>query len=314
MQAELSCPVFLRPDYEPPVQIGPLGGVSIEPLGDAFREELFSQCPLIRPRNQMELFHEPYSHRLFIEIPLTSNPDCVTEDEWQPFFETIILSRIVKPHRLPHQPPWFKTFYDDDGNLTHRSRFRITSLAVAHTQGSAIERNTITDVDADRVNRLWPSFHEMMDPAHRQRWVRIVRAVRFFEFAQSAFYLEQQTPLVHAALESLICTSSNQNRAQVLQRLIAITGISDPEAGEIYDLCCDFKHEAQALQQFPLSPTGTLDPTDRARRDAAAKLQVSVRQILLRAFDDRSFAAIIADVNQLRNSYRVLDRNGGVVP
>lgn len=313
MRAELSCLIFLGSDYETPVQQGPIAGVQIELLSDDFRDEVFAQCPLIKARNELEHFSGTYTHRLFIEIPHPRYEDRPSSDEWQPFLETIMLSRVVKLNRLPYHPPWFKTLYPNGQTKIHHSSFRINSLSVSHSQGTGVERATLTQADADKINQLWPSFHEIMDPANRQRWVRIVRAIRFFEYAQSMYFIELQTPLAHAALESLICTSSNQNRAQVTQRLVAITGVSNQEDNQVYDLCCDFKHEAQALQQLSLTSGGQLDSSDQKRLNAASQLQNCVREILLRAFADRSFAQTIADVDELMRIYPVLDRNGGRV-
>jgi hypothetical protein len=314
MRAELSCLIFLGSDYETPVQRGSLAGVQIELLSSAFRDEVFASCPLIKARNQLEYFSGAYTHRLFIEIPYTRYEERPSNDEWQPFLETIMLSRVVKLNRVPYHPPWLKTLYPNNQTRIHHSSFHINSLSVSHSQGSGIESATLTQVDADRINQLWPSFHEISDPANRQRWGRIVRAMRFFEYAQTMYFIELQTPLIHAALESLICTSSNQNRAQVTQRLVAIAGVSIQEANQIYDLCCDFKHEAQALQQLSLTSEGQLAPSDQERLNAASKLQNCVREILLKSFDDRSFAETIADVDELRRIYPVLDRNGGRVP
>lgn len=134
------------------------------------------------------------------------------------------------------------------------------------------------------------------------------------EFAYAVYFPNISHPASHAALESMICTDHRQNKAQVTQRLHQlIPFITMQRAEEVYVLCCDFKHQAQAPRQQKLTNTGALSPTDQKRRDAVGLLRNAIREILIRVLRDRSFADVLADPQVLRHKYKVYDKRGNLV-
>lgn len=121
--------------------------------------------------------------------------------------------------------------------------------------------------------------------------------------------------IVHAALESMICVPKKENKAQVTQRLPQLVSfpITPQQADDIYETCCDFKHEAAAMFAQEPTSTGVLTASDQRRADAVILLRRAVRDLLTKAFRDRAFADMLADPNLLRRQHPVYDRKGKLV-
>jgi hypothetical protein len=131
--------------------------------------------------------------------------------------------------------------------------------------------------------------------------------------AHAIYFADLRFPIIHAALESMICTTHKHNRAQVTQRLPQLVSfISTKQAEDIYLLCCDFKHAAQAMLQKS-SGIGAIDSSDQRRLDSVNLLHKAVRQLLLDSLKDRNFADILADPDKLKQTHQVLDSKGRLV-
>jgi hypothetical protein len=175
--------------------------------------------------------------------------------------------------------------------------------------------NTITEADALVMAELWDSLQFFLDDANEPQYRRIVRAIKYHEWAYSIWLAMLSHVIVHAALESMICVSAKENRAQVTQRLPGLVsfGISAQQAEDIYQTCCDFKHAAAAMFAQAPTSTGALTASDQRRADAVILLRRAVRDLLTRAFRDRTFADMLADPNLLRQQHPVYDRKGKLV-
>jgi hypothetical protein len=102
----------------------------------------------------------------------------------------------------------------------------------------------------------------------------------------------------------MICTTHKHNKAQVTQRLPQLVSFVSPkQAEDIYLLCCDFKHAAQAMLQHS-TETGQISPTDQIRIDSVRLLHEAVRHLLLRTLRERAFADTLVDIGKLRTTYR----------
>jgi len=147
------------------------------------------------------------------------------------------------------------------------------------------------------------------------KYRRIVNAIKYHEWAYSIWLAPLSHIIVHAALESMICTSSRENSSQVTQRLPKLVSfsLSPQQAQDIYLACCDFKHAAAMLFEQRRTTSGQLTPSDQRRADAVVLLRLAVRDLLTRALRDRVFADVLANPELLSDKYRVLNKKGKLV-
>ncbi len=161
------------------------------------------------------------------------------------------------------------------------------------------------------MSELWDSFNFLFDNELKYR--RVVRAIKTNEIACSIYFPKMAHTVMHAALESLICTGHLNNRAQVTQRLTQLVAFVDHDAAaDTYTLCAGFKHSAEAMLQQSVSASGIYAPSDQRRVDAVKLLRRAIRDLLIRALRDRSFADLLADKTLLKQAYPVYDRKGNL--
>jgi hypothetical protein len=288
--------------------------VFIERLDFDWLDELKSQCPKVEAREKVE-WESPYSHRFFYAKNFES-PEyegTPTDEEKQLIFRAIVLSRIIKPTSIGYDSVWVKSFETDVG-IKHFSDFVINNLNVAFTIPKIEANNTLTDDDIFQMSQLWDSLQFFLDDANEPKYRRIVRATKFHEMAYSIYFPEISHPVMHAALESMICTGFRLNKAQVTQRLPQLVpSISRSQAEDIYNTCSDFKHAAAALAQDKNSGGGIFTPSDQKRWGAVVLLRQAVRGILLNALQNRNFADILANPTLLKRTYPVYDNKGNLI-
>lgn len=313
--AEVSAIFNLKRGIEHPVSYACIGsGVSVEMLDHDWLVEVKEQCPKVEAREQVE-WNRPYTHRLFYQLPApedTFDERITTAQEKQLILKAIVLSRLVKPTSIGYDNVWVKSFYRSDGKVRHYHDQFINNLNVAFPIQQLEDANTITDADANTMADLWDSLVYFLDNA--ERYKRIVRAIKTHELAYSIYFAETAHPIMHAALESLICTGHLHNKAQVTQRLPQLVSfVTHAQAEEIYKLCGSFKHAAEAMLLDSSSVNGKFTESDHRRVDAVILLRLALRDLLLRALKDRSFADLLADKVLLRQRYPVFDSKGKVV-
>lgn len=307
MHAEISTLFSLGGMSEIPVREAHIGGgLHIEECNREWLDAVRTQCPKVAARELLE-FAPPYTHRFFL-AGKGANPERVSEREKQPFFQATVLSRIVKPTSIPFDNVWVTSSYPDYGEVRHHSDFWVNGLSVAFLSEDE-GGNTITSNDAIRIAELWESFRFLLDNEPDYR--RIVRAIKSYEFAHYIYWAEQNHSAMHAALESLVYFGPKENGAQITKRLPLllpdlVTGV---QAEAIYQLHNDFKHEAQPLQQIT-TPDGTLAESDRRRSESVSLLRKCVRELLLRAISDQTFAQILCDHNLMKEHYGVTTGQG----
>lgn len=85
------------------------------------------------------------------------------------------------------------------------------------------------------------------------------------------------------------------------------------QAEDIYKLCGNFKHAAEAMLRESSSANGKLAESDQKRVDAVILLRLAIRNLLVRALNDRSFADVLADKVLLKQRYPVYDRQGKLI-
>ena len=182
-----------------------------------------------------------------------------------------------------------------------------TELEQAENHYDAIDAELGNRFRAEFEASLWDFFSFVLDDRNEPKYRRIVRAVKWFEFAHAIYFAELRFPIIHSALESMICTTYKHNKAQVTQRLPQLVpSIRPDQAIDIYSLCCDFKHAAKAMLQHSLDAT-SIAPADQRRIDAVSLLHEAVRSLLLRALREREFADTLVNVDKLRTTYQAFD-------
>lgn len=287
-------------------------GVHIGELDPDWIEGVRIQCPRVRAREELER-QKPYTHRFYYE---QENPSGefwdVTSREQQPLLRAVVLSRLVKPTSIPYSNVWVRSTYNDYNAIHHFSEPVINSYSVAFGL-KEYEYNTITDGDAKEMSKLWDSLSHFLDDRFEPIYRRIVRAMKTFELAHGIYFADLRFPIIHAALESIICTTNKHNKAQVTQQLPQLVPfISPQQAKDIYLLCCDFKHAAQAMLQNSIE-AGPISPGDQKRIDSVRLLHEAVRTSLLRALGERAFADTLANVDKLRTTYQAFDPKGNLI-
>jgi hypothetical protein len=307
MRVEISTLFHLLGSGDAVVRTAHIGdGVHIAELDPDWLESVRAQCPKVAAREQLET-QNPYTHRFYYQ---PSNPSHdfwnATSTEQQPLLRAVSLSRLVKPTSIAYSNIWIKWIkwtLDHKGDTKHFSEPVVGAYSVAYGLREH-EWNTITDDDASKMARLWSSLSFFLDDLNEPTYRRIIRALKRFELAHAIYFADLRFPLIHSALESMICTTHKHNKAQVTQRLPQLAPfVSADQAEAIYLLCCDFKHAAAAMLQDSVV-AGSISPADQKRIDCVRLLHEAVREILLRALSERSFADTLADVDILTTTYK----------
>ncbi len=317
MKVEISSLFHLGSHYANPVRRYHIGsGVHIEELNESWLQEAKAQCPKIGAREQLE-YVPSYTHRFSYEVGL--EPDDldssteVTGEEKQPILKAIALSRVVKPTSIGYDNLWVKSFYQDSKDARHSSNPIVNAHSVAYVSEED-GRNTITEDDARSMAELWDSLQYFFDGSIEPKYRRIVRAFKYHEIAYPIHFAEARHIMFHAALESMICAGYHQNKAQVTQRLPKLVPfIKTEDAKDIYELCGNVKHEAQAMLQQKPTSSGELSPSDLRRINAVVLLQKAVRYLLVESLRNITFANVLADENALKLKYPVFNKQGKLV-
>jgi len=310
--AEISALFTLKWVTEHPVTKAYIGsGIFVEMLSEEWLRDVRNQCPRIQAREQIE-WNGQYTHRFFSECKpeaKTSNDDLGVQKEKELIRKAIVLSRLVKPTAIAYDSVWVTSRYSEKEVKHYHHNQVMNNLNVAFVIPGFEDWNTITTENAQQMGQLWDSFLFLFDNELRYR--RVVRAIKTSEIACSVYFAEMCHTIMHAALESLICTHYRHNKAQVTQRLPQLVPFIRPdEAESIYKLCAGFKHAAEAMLQDPSSISGNLAAGDQERVNAVRLLRQALRDLLVRALTDRAFADLLSDKDLLRRSYPVFDRKG----
>ena len=287
-------------------------GVHIEQFDHKWIGSVREQCPGVAAREELES-QKPYTHRFFYDPENPSDEFWdVTSKEQQPILRAVSLSRLVKPTSIAYSNVWIRSTYTETNEVRHFSEPVINAYSVAFGLKEH-EWNTITDADAAEMSELWDSLAYFLDDRFEPTYRRIVRALKTFELAHGIYFAEFRFPIIHTALESMICTTYKHNKAQVTQRLPQLVPfVSFLQAEDIYLLCCDLKHAAKAMLQKSIE-AGPISPADQKRIDSVRLLHEAVRSLLLRALRERAFSDTLVNVDKLRTTYQAFDSKGNLI-
>jgi hypothetical protein len=313
VRTEISSVFHLLGGRDEPVRNAYIGsGVYISKLDPDWIESVRIQCPRVRAREELER-QTPYTHRFYYQPDDPSREFWdVTGREQQPLLRAVSLSRLVKPTSIAYSNVWIRSSYKANEEVKHFSEPVIGAYSVAFGLREH-ELNTITESDAFEMASLWDSLSCFLDDRYEPMYRRIVRALKRFELAHSIYFAELRYQLIHSALESMICTTHRFNKAQVTERLPQLVPfVTTQQAEDIYKLCGDLKHAAQAMLQNSAAE-GPFSANDQVRIDCVRLLHEAVRHLLLRALKERAFADTLANVHVLSTTYRAFDFKGRLI-
>lgn len=310
---EISSLFHLLGGSDEPVNDAHIGdGLYLSKLDPVWIESVRTQCPRVSAREELER-QKPYTHRFHYE-PADPSRDFwdVTSKEQQPLLRAVSLSRLVKPTSIAYSNVWIKSTYRSNGEVKHLSEPIIGAYSVAFGLRQH-QWNTITEGDAAEMAALWDPLSHFLDDQFEPTYRRIVRSLKRFELSHAIYFADLRFPIVHSALEAIVCTTHRDNMAQVTQRLPQLVPfISSQQATDIYKLCGNLKHAAEAMLQDSNEEV-PLSDRDQARVDCVSLLHESVRYLLLKALKDRHFADTIANVDVLTETYPAYNNRGRLI-
>lgn len=239
----------------------------------------------------------PFTHRFYVEVEAPSRNSEDFHSAQQVAMRAIVLSRIIKPLPIPINPPIILSAEGRSEaiiNLGFYSSAYITP---------PLYKQSLTEEDVKIMSELWTASQNFYD--NRNKYERIHRALVTFNDAYHIYPAHTKHVILHSAVETLVCTSSKNNRKQFVGRLPQlVTEISEQDAIDIYEFCCGIKHAAEPSLLF--SPDlREPDPRDRRRLEAARLLDYSLRSLLRKTMEDHSFAQLLEDKYTLASTYPV---------
>jgi hypothetical protein len=245
----------------------------------------------------------PYTHRFFISVDETSSLDSIEVGHAkQLIMRAIVLSRIVKPMPIPLHPTLIYAVHNDSGEVEFSAEINVGFYSTAYLARQK-RKQAISKGEAELMAKYWPASQHIYD--NRDKYRRIYRSLMTFNDAYHIRPSNISHVILHAALESLICTGPFNNKRQVTKRLPQlVSGVTEDQAVDIYEFCCDVKHAAAPGLLYSKG-VREMDPRDRRRYEAVERLETSFRALFTRALEDRSFAEELEDKSVLAQKYPV---------
>jgi len=133
---------------------------------------------------------------------------------------------------------------------------------------------------------------------------RVHNALWHHEYATRTYYLDHRWTLVCTGLEALVHTDSTRNTAQFTKRVPALAfelgvNISEPEAAAAYDLRSRLAHGVSLIA------AKTSHGPSPAQLHLYDRLEDTLRTAILRSMQDKSFADIFRDDDQIRKRWPI---------
>lgn len=244
-----------------------------------------------------------YTHRFYVQIEDVGSLQCQEVNlAKQLIMRAIVLSRIIRPMPIPLHPTTIYAIHHDSGEVEYSGEINVWFYGTAYLVNKAAEE-TLTQGHAELMSKLWPASQHIYD--NRAQYKRLHRSLMTFNDAYHIRPKHLSHVILHAALESLVCTSSQNNRKQVTKRLPQLVNeVTEAQAVDIYEFCCEVKHTAAPGLLYS---TGfdNLDPRDVRRQAAAQNLEDALRALFLLALENSKFAQELEDKKVLEQKYPV---------
>ena len=199
---------------------------------------------------------------------------------------TIALSRLIHPTTMGLR--WAARVSMVNGVVKRILAFQPRGIAVDAFCSKAIERDWLTQEDGDQLKRLM-GYITSREPMHK----RVHNAYWHHEYAIRTYYVDHRWVFVCTGLEALVHSNGTGTTGQFISRVATLAkreGISftGNELATAYSLRSELVHGGQFLSDQQARLTAEqIDLYDR--------LEETLRRVLLRAFEDKSFAANFAD-------------------
>lgn len=244
-----------------------------------------------------------YTHRFFVSVNGASSlHGSEVSLAKQLIMRAIVLSRIVKPMPIPLHPTLIYAVHNDSGEVEFSAEINVGFYSTAYVVRQK-RKQSISQGEAELMAKYWPASQHIYD--NRDKYRRIYRSLMTFNDAYHIRPSNISHVILHAALESLICTSPFNNKRQVTKRLPQlVSGVTEDQAVDIYEFCCDVKHAAAPGLLYSKG-VREMDPRDRQRYEAVERLETSLRALFIRALEDRSFAEEMEDKTVLAQKYPI---------
>lgn len=244
-----------------------------------------------------------YTHRFYVSIEGANSLQCEeVSHAKQLIMRAIVLSRIIKPMPIPLHPTTIYAIHHDSGKVEYSKEINVGFYGTAYLVNKAAEE-TFTQAQGERMAKHWPASQHFYD--NRARFKRMHRSLMTFNDAYHIGPKHLSHVILHSALESLICTSPYNNRRQVTKRLPQLVrDVTEAQAIDIYEFCCDVKHTAAPGLLYS-ADVHDLDPRDARRQAAAQHLEDSLRELFVQALENREFAQELEDKKVLEQKYPV---------
>lgn len=158
-----------------------------------------------------------YTHRFFISVDGTSSLDSSEVGHAkQLIMRAIVLSRIVKPMPIPLHPTLIYAVHDDSGEVEFSAEINVGFYSTAYLARQK-RKQAISKGEAELMAKYWLASQHIYD--NRDKYRRIYRSLMTFNDAYHIRPSNISHVILHAALESLICTGPFNNKRQVTKRL-----------------------------------------------------------------------------------------------
>jgi hypothetical protein len=202
----------------------------------------------------------------------------------------IALSRLICPTTMGLR--WAARVSMIKGVAKRILAFQPRGIAVDAICPKAMERDWLTQEDGNQLKRLM-GYIATREPMHK----RVHNAYWHHEYAIRTYYVDHRWVFVCTGLEALVHSSSAGTTAQFISRVARLAkqegiDLSGQELAVAYSLRSELVHGGQFLsdQQARLTAEqiGLYD-----------RLEETLRRVVLRAFEDKSFAANFADSNSI---------------
>jgi hypothetical protein len=199
---------------------------------------------------------------------------------------TIALSRLIRPTTMGLR--WAARVSMVNGVVKQILAFQPRGIVVDAFCSKAIERDWLTQEDGDHLKRLM-GYITTRESMHK----RVHNAYWHHEYAIRTYYVDHRWVFVCTGLEALVHSSGTGTTGQFISRVAELAkregiNFTGDELATAYSLRSELVHGGQFLSDQQARLTAEqIDLYDR--------LEETLRRVLLKAFENRSFAANFAD-------------------
>jgi hypothetical protein len=221
---------------------------------------------------------------------LPANSDIYEWDSDNQLTTSIALSRLIHPTSVGLAYAARIAYGPNGLTMVHPAQIR--GIGINAFMSSSRTRDWITEHEAERLGKLLSPYPSSLPQ-------RILNALWYHEYAARTYYLDHRWTFVCTALEALIHTDRGGSTMQFKKRVSKLASelgvtLSENEADRAYDLRSGLAHGTSFLS------TSTSRGATSDQIDWYDRLEDTLRLAILRAMQDRRFADVFMDDDQIR--------------